>query len=75
MTAPAEGKVVEAMKQVQKLNAKELDQRITDELGNPMLGAFKALASALVGKEDNQRINQMVHLMVLAALMQTDVRR
>lgn len=75
MPAPTEEKVLQAMRTVQRLNGKDLDLQITDQVGNPMLGAFKALATALVGNQDNARLNQTVHLMVLAYLMNEEVRK
>lgn len=74
MAAPAEATVLAAFKKVQQFSGKELDQRITDDVGNPMLGAFKALATATVGKENNEQVNRIVHLMVLAYLMNSEVR-
>ena len=75
MATPVEARVLEAMKRVQKFSGKELDRKITEEVGDPMLGAFKALATSMLGKENNDRVNQAVHLMVLAYLMRGQVER
>lgn len=70
MPAPEEPKTINALKAVQGFSAKELDDLITREVGDPMLGAFNALTKATFPGADDGLVAKVVHLMVLGYLMQ-----
>jgi hypothetical protein len=74
MSVPSEARAVEIMKKIQALSGQELDALIDAEIGNPMLGVFHALASAMFPGEP-QNAAKRVHLMVLAYLMRVEAER
>ena len=75
MAAPGEQKVLAALKVVQNLDARQLDDAISRELGNPMLGVLDSLARALLPDLSDDKRHRTVHLMVLSYLMRAEVEK
>ncbi|MEW5848326.1 MAG: hypothetical protein AB2A00_05905 [Myxococcota bacterium] len=73
MSAPDEARALEALKTVQSIPAKDLDQLVTDEIGQSLLGVFAAMARAMGPDDDRQETARKVHLMVLAYLMRGEL--
>jgi len=66
---------LKALKTVQELSPKALDELITRDVGNPMLGVFASLARAANPKADGDVIARQVHLMVMAWLMRREAQQ
>jgi hypothetical protein len=75
MAAPNEQKALCALKAVQNLDARQLDEAITAELGNPMLGVLDSLARALLPDLPDDKRHRAVHLMVLSYLMRCELEK
>lgn len=61
------------MKAVQALSARELDGRIDELVGDPMLASFAAFVRAVYPDDPREERAKKVHLMVLAYLMRCEV--
>lgn len=72
MAAPSEAQALDALKTVQNLSGTQLDELITREIGNPMLGVLDSLAKAALPKADKEQHQRIVHLMVLSYLMRRE---
>lgn len=70
---PDEKRALAAVQRVQALEADELDRRITEEIGNPLLGMFGALAKSISDDESARATAERVHLMVLAFLIRGEL--
>lgn len=75
MPAPTEPQALEALKVVQNLSGPNLQSRITDEIGTPMLGVLDSLAKAVFPKASTDDHHRTVHLMVLAYLMRAEAAK
>ena len=75
MSAPTEARALAALQKVQSLPGNELDAFITAEIGNPMLGVMKSLATAMVPGLDPEQQNRVVHLMVLGYALRREVEK
>jgi hypothetical protein len=75
MAAPTEDKALAALKVVQNLTGKQLDEAITKEIGNPMLGVIDSLAKAVLPNSAKEQHHRTVHLMVLAYLMRIEAEK
>jgi len=73
MPAPTEARALAALQKVQSLPGKELDAFITAEVGNPMLGVMKSLATAMLPGLEPEQTNRVVHLMVLGFALRKEV--
>ncbi|MBI5543999.1 MAG: hypothetical protein HY901_08940 [Deltaproteobacteria bacterium] len=75
MAAPTEDKALDALKKVQSLTGPQLNGRITQEIGDPMLGVIDSLAKAAMPDANREQHHRVVHLMVLSYLMRTEVEK
>ncbi|MHB8879500.1 MAG: hypothetical protein ACYC8T_37885 [Myxococcaceae bacterium] len=75
MPAPTEARALAALQKVQSLPGKELDAFIGAEIGNPMLGVMKSLATAMLPALDPEQQNRVVHLMVLGYALRREVEK
>ena len=73
MAVPNEAKALAALKTVQNLTGKQLDEAITKEIGTPMLGVIDSLARAVAPEAGKEGHHRTVHLMVLSYLMRSEV--
>lgn len=69
MPALDEAQALEALKRVQALSAEEFERALHDDVGQPILSIFNALARALHPGDDDDAIAKKLHLMMLAYLM------
>lgn len=73
---PDEQMALAALQKVQSMSAVELDARINQDIGEPMLGVLKAIGRALAAQdESDDSVARRVHGMVLAYLLAGEVRQ
>lgn len=75
MPAPKEDRAIQALKIVQALTGPELQARIDQEVGTPMLGVLDSLAKAVFPSAKAEDHHRQVHLMVLSYLMHLEVEK
>jgi len=75
MAAPNEDRAIQALKTVQALTGPELQARIDQEIGTPMLGVLDSLAKAVFPGAKLEDHHRQVHLMVLSYLMRAEVEK
>ena len=75
MPSPSENKALEALRHVQSLDSKALNDAITAEVGTPMLGIFDTLARASLPEASKEQLHRAVHLMVLSYLMRVEATK
>ncbi|HEY3447177.1 MAG TPA: hypothetical protein VGK67_12470 [Myxococcales bacterium] len=75
MPAPKEERAIQALKTVQALTGAELQARIDQEVGTPMLGVLDSLAKAVFPGAKPEEHHRTVHLMVLSYLMHGEVEK
>jgi hypothetical protein len=69
MPALTEEQAIEALRRVQGLSPEAFERALHDEVGQPLLAVFNALARALHPSDDEDAIAKKLHLMMLAFLM------
>lgn len=69
MSALDEDQAIEALKRVQGLSPEQFEKALHDEVGQPVLAVFNALARTLHPGDDDDAIAKKLHLMMLAYLM------
>jgi hypothetical protein len=75
MPAPNEDRAIQALKTVQALTGAELQARIDQEVGTPMLGVLDSLAKAVFPDAKPEDHHRQVHLMVLSYLMRVEAEK
>ena len=75
MPAPKEDRAIQALKTVQALTGAELQARIDQEVGTPMLGVLDSLAKAVFPNSKGEDHHRQVHLMVLSYLMHAEAEK
>ena len=75
MSVPNEASALQALKTVQSLTGPDLQARIEEDVGTPMLGVLDSLAKAVFPDAKLEQHHRTVHLMVLSYLMRCEVEK
>ena len=67
-----ETSALQALLKLQSLGGDELNARIQDEIGMPLVGVFHTLAKSSLPEGTREQHARMVHLMVQAYLLRSE---